>query len=133
MNWLPKILTITKRLLVIGSQYVNKQCQNLRYRKDIFQHYFPHNDEKIWEKCCRADFSSLWYPLGCWLWNGCLKQGFLEIYLTTWFAVRNFGNTSAIRMIFYFKLKIWGRFLEWSKKFRNSFLLLGKMYLNWLW
>ena len=37
---------------------------------DIFQ-----SDQKIWQKYCRADVSSLSHPLTCWLSQSVLKQG----------------------------------------------------------
>ena len=38
------------------------------------------------------------------LWKGALKWVFLDIYLTTFFAARNFQNTSAVRVIFFLKI-----------------------------
>ena len=51
-------------------------------KRDILELYFSHKDEKISLKCCLADFNSLWYPWACWISNGILKHGFLDIYLT---------------------------------------------------
>ena len=61
-------------------------------KRDVFQIYFPHTDKMIWLKCCRADLSSLWDRLACWLSNRVLKRGVLDIFLITFFAIRNFGN-----------------------------------------
>ena len=36
--------------------------------------------------------------------KGTLKQDFLEICLTTFFVVRNFRDTSAMRVVFYLKM-----------------------------
>ena len=41
--------------------------------------------------------------LPCYLAKGPLKRGFLGIYLSTFFGVCNFKNTSAMRVIFFFK------------------------------
>ena len=93
-------------------------------KRDIFQLNFGQSDETIFWKCCRADFSSVWDPLTCWLSKGVLKRGVLDIYLTTSLEVSNFGNTSAMRLIFFFKLlKIWCRFQNWRKKNRKKQLM----------
>ena len=36
--------------------------------------------------------------------KGPLKREFLDIFLTTFFTIRNFGNTSAMRVIFFLKV-----------------------------
>ena len=46
--------------------------------------------------------STVWSHLPCCLSKGPLKD-FSDIYLTTFFAKRNFGNTSARRVIFFWK------------------------------
>ena len=54
--------------------------------------------------------------------NGLQKQDFLDIYLTTVFGVRNFKNTSAMSVIFLFKMfKILSIIQKSWKKFRESF------------
>ena len=48
---------------------------------------------------------------------GLLKRDFFDICLTTYFAVSNFGNTSAMGVIFYFKMfKIQSTFKKCRKK-----------------
>ena len=42
--------------------------------------------------------------LPCFLSKGTLKRDFLDIYLTTFFGVRNFENKSAMRVIFFLKM-----------------------------
>ena len=37
------------------------------------------SDQKIWQKYCRADLSSVSDPLTCWISLGLLTQGFLGI------------------------------------------------------
>ena len=37
------------------------------------------------------------------LWKGLLKRDFSDVHLITFFGVCNFGNTSPIRVIFFFK------------------------------
>ena len=48
-------------------------------------------------------FQQCLVPLSMLLVEGPLKLDFLDIYLTTLLGVRNFGNTSAVRMIFFFR------------------------------
>ena len=49
--------------------------------------------------CCPSDFSSVSARLPCYSLKGRLKPDFLDIYLTTFFEVRKFKNTSAMRVI----------------------------------
>ena len=42
--------------------------------------------------------------LTCCFSKGPFKRKFLDSYLTTYFGVRNFGNTSAMRVIFFLKI-----------------------------
>ena len=46
----------------------------------------------------------VWAQLPCCFSKGPLKKDFLNIYLITFFGVRNFGNTSAMRVIFFLKI-----------------------------
>ena len=80
------------------------------------------SDKKIWQNYCREVFSSLSDFLTSWLSITILTEGFLAIYVTTLLAVYNFGNTSAIKAIFFFKMfKIWRRFQKFWKKLRKIF------------
>ena len=61
--------------------------------------------------CCHSDFNSVSPHLPSQLLSGPLKQDFLDIYLTAFFGVRKFKNTSAMRVIFFPKmLKIKSKF-----------------------
>ena len=44
-------------------------------------------------KWFRADLSSVWDSLTCYLPNPCMKHGLFNIYVATCFAVNNFRNT----------------------------------------
>ena len=55
---------------------------------------------------------------------GPLKQGFLGIYLTTFFRVRNFGNTSAMRVFFWKCSKFDLNFKSGEKNPKNLFCFL---------
>ena len=71
---------------------------------------------------CRSNFNSVRSPLACFLSKGPLKGDFLEICLTTFFGVRNFENTSAMRSIFSLKLfKILSTFQKCRKNWENVF------------
>ena len=48
-------------------------------------------------------FKQCFVPLTCCLSKGPMKGDFLEIRLTTFFGVRNFGNRSGMRLIFFTK------------------------------
>ena len=61
------------------------------------------------------------------LWN----RTFLYIYLTTFFSVRNFKNTSALRVIFFSKmLKIESKFGKWK---RNNLENIFRFWDNCIW
>ena len=55
------------------------------------------------QSCCGLHLNSVWSCLPCCFPKGLQKWDFLDIYLTTVFRVRNFKNTSAIRVIFFFE------------------------------
>ena len=56
--------------------------------------------------CCRSNFNNVWASLPCCFPKDPLKLDLLEIDLTMFFGVRNFGNTPAMRVIFFFQLFI---------------------------
>ena len=49
-------------------------------------------------------FQQCWLPLTCCFSKGSLKREFLESYFATYFGIRNFGNTSAMSIIFSLKM-----------------------------
>ena len=69
-------------------------------KRDFFKLNCLHIDQQMWYKWCNSDFSTSWSALPCWLSKGPLKCNFFDIYLTTFFGIRNFGNTSAMRVVF---------------------------------
>ena len=89
-----------ERILVIRSQYVNKESHNCRYYWNrTFKLKFFQSDWKIWKDYCRADLSSISDPLTCWLSISLLTRGFLGILVTTHFTgyeaqlcAQNVGN-----------------------------------------
>ena len=63
-----------------------------------------------------VSFEQCLVSLPCYLLNFSLKRDSLDIYLTTFFGVRNFKNTSAIRVIFFWKCSKLNRNLQNVKK-----------------
>ena len=59
------------------------------------------SDPKVWANYCREDFRSVSGTLTCWLFISVLTQGFLGILVTAHFAVYDFGNKSALTLIFF--------------------------------
>ena len=54
--------------------------------------------------------------------KGPLQRDFLDIYLTTFFGVRQFKNTSTMREIYFLKMfKIQSKFQKRKKKLQKSF------------
>ena len=75
--------------------------------------------------CCGSDFNCFSARLPYYLLKGPLKRDFLDIYLTTYFAVRKFKNTSDVRVILFLKMfRNESNFKKCKKKFRKYFSLL---------
>ena len=76
-------------------------------------------------KLVYSDFSTVWSHLPCCLSKGPLKCDFLDIYLTTFFGIRSFGNTSYMRVIFYQKCsKVYLHFKNAEKNWEGPFCFL---------
>ena len=74
--------------------------------------------------CCCLDFNGVSARLPCYLLKNPLKLDFWDIYVTTYFEVHKFKNTSAMRVIFTSKIfKIKCKFPQRKKKRRKSFRL----------
>ena len=80
-------------------------------------------------KCNKGGPVQIWTVFGPTYHVACqrpLKRHFLDINLTTFLEVRKFGNTSAMRIIFFWKMfKILDRFKKCRNKLRKYFLFLG--------
>ena len=70
----------------------------------FFQLISLHSDQYIWWSWCCSDLNNFWFRLPCCLSKGPLKLDFFEIYLTTFFEVRNFRNKSVMRTSFFSKV-----------------------------
>ena len=69
--------------------------------------------------------------LPCYFWRSPLKRDFLGIYLTTFFVVCKFKNTSAIRLISFLKMfKIECQFRNWKKK---NWEKIFRSWVNCIW
>ena len=74
---------------------------------------------------CGKSWNSISARLPCYLLKGLLKRDFLDIYLTTFFGIRYFENTSAMRIIFFLKiLRIETKFPKCKKELQIIFPLL---------
>ena len=121
-----QIITIRKRVLVIGSPSVNKQPYDLNFNQgDVFQSISPHSDGKIWQKCSHEDFASVWNRLPFWLSKDVLRRHWIVSGVTKPWTVANFLNTLAMTIFFFLKMfKIWWRFHKWNTKPGKCFLFL---------
>ena len=104
LHWYHQIVSFKNRIILIGSQRVNKQSQNLACEK---QRVFP--TQLAWQWSMNL-IKMLW-----WRFVKCL--GTFTILLVEWlsetglfrrlsfhvFGVRNFGNTKSMRGIFFFQ------------------------------
>ena len=91
-------------------------------KRDFFELNCLHSVQWIWQKLCDSDFGTVWSHLPCCLSKGPLKRDILDIYLKTFFRMRNFGNKSAMRVVFLLKLfQSLSTFLKCRKKLRTSF------------
>ena len=92
-------------------------------QRDFFQLNSFHSDQYIRSRWCHSDFNSVWSRLPCCLGKGLLKLYFSDTYLTTFFGVRSFTNTWAMRVIFFLKMfKFLSRFRKWKKDWEKVFL-----------
>ena len=101
------------------SQTVGRCCILLR---ETFSDSVTFTVINKYGKWCHSDFSTVWSHLPCCLSKGPLKQDFLDIYVTTFFLIRKFGNTSALRVILFRKCaKLYLHFKNAEKSWEKSF------------
>ena len=67
-----------ERIIVIGCQYVDKPSQDTS-KTEFFELISFQSDQKIWQKYCRTDLSSVWDPLTYWLSISVLRRDCLGI------------------------------------------------------
>ena len=93
--------------------------------RGFLQVNYVDSDQEIWWMCCRSNFNNVLACLPCCFIKDSLKRNILEIDLTMFFEIRNFGNIWAMRVIFFFEnvqTQTW--FQKSKKKSRKSFLFL---------
>ena len=91
-------------------------------RRDFFKldSFFSH--QWVSKRCRRLDLKRVLALLQSCLLKDNVKRRFSSIYLTTFFEVRNFGNTLAMSVIFFSKeLKMQCKFQKLRKKLRKLF------------
>ena len=104
-------------------------CSQRRLFRNFSNRVFSpcQSDDKMWWKCCRADFRSVWDHSICWLSKGILD--FLDICVTTPFALCNFKKTSAMRIMFICKiLKTWCSLQKSRKNWQKCFCFLDNFF-----
>ena len=98
-----KLSLLRREYLSLAVNVLTNNPQNLHITKRyFFQLSFLHSDQKIWQRWFGSDFKNVSTPYML-LVEGPVKLEFFDIYSTTFFGVRNFGNTSAMRVIFLLK------------------------------
>ena len=70
-------------------------------KKELFKLIFIQSDQNIWQIYCSAGSSSVSDPSTCWLSITVLTRGFLGIWISSLFAVYNFRNKPALRLMFF--------------------------------
>ena len=86
---------------------------------------YLHIDEYIWQKLCCSDWNKGLARLPCCYSAGPLKRDFLDIYLTTYFGVPNFGNTQVMRIILFWKVSKCNTNFKTSLKIKKKFVVSG--------
>ena len=99
--------------------------------RDIFSNSIAFTVINKYGKGGAVGISTIFAPLTCCFLKGPLKGDFLEICLTTFLRVRNWRNTSDVRVIFFF-CKCWKftiAFTNAAKNWENVFSFWDK----WIW
>ena len=98
-----KLPLLRREYLSSAVNVLTKSLQILHITEtDYFHLNCLHSDHWIWKRVCRSDLKRSSVSLPCCPTKGPLKRHFLDIYLTTFFGVRLFANTSAMRIIIFF-------------------------------
>ena len=96
-------------------------------QRDFFNRNYLKRDQEIWLRGCCSAWNSASARLPCHLWKGALKRDFLDIYLTTYFGVPKFKNTSAMIVISFLKMfQIVFKFRKCKKKIEKIFFVSEK-------
>ena len=105
-SWNNCISRCCNNFSLLRREYLSSAVNGLRNSPKIFditqKDFFNLN---CLHRCCRSDFNCVLAHLPCYLSKGSLKQDFLDFHLTTFFRVRKFKNTSAMRVIFFLNVQ----------------------------
>ena len=118
MNKELQILTLWNRVLLIGSQCVNKYPYDFKLQSGRTS--LNHFSWEWWKnliKVLSCRFHKCLGPFTCWLSNDVLKRHFLESRPTEYLTVCIFRKMLAMTIFFFVKMfKIWCRFHKFNKK-----------------
>ena len=111
-----------ERILASGVNILTKSLKvSYTTQNDFFEVIFFQNSQKIWQKYCVADLTSLSDRLTCWLSISVLVRGFFGIKVTPLFAVYNFRNKELLRFIFFLKYSIFHVYSGNAEKIKKIF------------
>ena len=107
-------------------------------KRDIFQESFTHSDEEIWQKCCHAEFTSVWDSSTCWLFRHLSNHVFRNLYFPTYISYEGhlfFSKCLKIDIDFGNGGKISQKIIHLSDNCIwigcGKVSLLGREYLSW--
>ena len=101
-------------------------------KRDFFELHWVHSGLINMVKVVSFIFQHSLIPFTFCLSNGPVKRDSLDIYLTTFFGIRNFGNTSALSVIFFWKCsKFYLQCKNTEKNSENVFPFRDKCISLW--
>ena len=126
-----KLSVLTREYLSSVINMLTNILKNLHITKRVL---FPTQLPSQWSinmvKVVWVKFQHCLLHLTCYFPKGPRKEDFLEISLTTFFGVRNLGNTSAMRTMFFLKSSKFNlAFKNAEKNSENDFC----SWNNWIW
>ena len=131
--WDNSIWKAWNKMLLLRGEYLSSAVNGLRNSPkilyisqiELFNPNRLHRDQWIWQRCFRQALNSDSACFPSYLSKGPLKRQFLGTYLTTYFEVRKFKNTSPVTIALFLKIfKIKFKFRKCKKKIRKYFLFL---------
>ena len=122
------MLGFTERIYLLSGVNMLRNSLEISYtsKKRFMGLILIESDQKITQKHCRADLSSVWDTLTCWLSISVLIRGILGFKVTALFPVYNFSKKSHVRLNFFLKAsKSLCRFRKFKKKKKNQEKIFG--------
>ena len=129
------MLGFTERVYLLSGVNMLRNSLEISYtsKKRFMGLILIESYQKITQKHCRADLSSVWDTLTCWLSISVLIRGILGFKVTPFFPVYNFSKKSAVRLNFFLEVfKISCRFWKCRKELRKVFLVFRLLHFNCL-